>query len=72
MFKKTAEGNVAFTAEKNRVCGGPRVALLPDGTLACTYTVSSYVGANDFVLHIAYSRDSGATWTEGKPVWPNS
>jgi hypothetical protein len=70
MFKKINEGNVVFTAEKNKVCGGPRVALLPDGNLACTYAVSSYVGANDFVLHIAYSKDSGTTWTEGKPIWP--
>lgn len=53
MFKKINDGNVALTAEKNKVYGGPRVALLPDGTLACTYTVSSYVGANDFILHIA-------------------
>ncbi len=70
MFKKITEGNVAFTTEKNRVCGGPRVAVLPDGAIACTYIINSYVGSNDFVLHIAYSKDNGMTWTEGKPLWP--
>ncbi len=69
MFKKIAEGNVFFTAEKNKATAGPRVAVLPDGTLACTYMVNSYVGSNDFVAYIAYSKD-GSVWTEGKPIWP--
>jgi hypothetical protein len=69
MFKKISEGNVAFTAEKNKATAGPRVAVLPDGMLACTYMVNSYVGSNDFVAHIAYSKD-GSSWTEGKPIWP--
>ena len=34
MFQIISEGNVVFTTEQDRVCGGPRIVLLPDGRVS--------------------------------------
>ncbi|MCX5661860.1 MAG: sialidase family protein [Planctomycetota bacterium] len=49
---------------------GPRLAVLNDGTILCSYMVQSKLGINDFVPMLARSVDGGATWAELGPVWP--
>lgn len=69
MFRKISEGDVFFTAEENRTVIGPRMAVLPDGRIACTFHSRTKVGSNDFTPMIAYS-DDGVTWSEAKYLWP--
>lgn len=69
MFRKISEGDV-FTTTDPKVCtSGPRVAVLPDGTLACSFMVNSGGGKNDFVTMLSHCADDGQ-WSEAKPVWP--
>lgn len=70
MFRKIAEGDVFATTKENACTSGPRTAILPDGSLACTFMLNSTGGANDFVPMIAYSKD-GSNWTEATPIWPD-
>ncbi len=69
MFRKISEGDVFFTTEENRAVIGPRMAVLPDGRIACTFHSQTKVGSNDFAPMIAYS-DDGVTWSEAKYLWP--
>ena len=69
MFRKVAEGNVFATTAPKSDASCPRVAVLHDGTLACSFVINSTGGANDFVPMIAFSAD-GKSWTEATPVWP--
>lgn len=69
MFRKIAEGDVFATTKKDSCTSGPRMAVLADGSVACTFMINSTGGANDFVPMIAHSKD-GAVWTEAVPVWP--
>ena len=48
---------------------GPRLAVLPDGTIACSFMLNTKTGANDFVPMIAYSKD-GECWCEAKEIYP--
>lgn len=69
MFRKISEGDV-FTTTDPKVCtSGPRVAVLPDGTLACSFMVNSGGGRNDFVTMLSHCAEDGQ-WSEAKPVWP--
>ena len=68
MFRKISEGDV-FISKDGRMTSGPRVAVLPDGTLACSFMLNTKSGANDFVPMIAYSKD-GETWSEAKEIYP--
>ena len=68
MFRKIAEGDL-FSTTDNVCTSGPRVAVLADGTLACSFMINSKGGANDFVPMIAYSKD-GDSWSEATPIWP--
>ncbi len=68
MYRKISEGDV-FVSKDGRMTSGPRVAVLPDGTLACSFMLNSKSGANDFVPMIAYSKD-GETWSEAKEIYP--
>jgi len=48
---------------------GPRLAVLPDGGIACSFMLNSKSGANDFVPMIAYSKD-GKKWSKAKEIYP--
>ncbi|MCE9589295.1 MAG: glycoside hydrolase [Planctomycetes bacterium] len=52
------------------VCSGPRVAVTRGGVLLCSYMRQSKLAINDFVPYLASSRDGGATWDAGAPIWP--
>ena len=69
MFQKLAEGNVFQTTAPGRATSGPRTALLPDGSLICTFMLQTQTGSNDFTPMAAYSKD-GSVWSESQPVWP--
>ena len=69
MFRKISEGDV-YTTKESKMTSGPRVALLPDGTLACSFMLNSKSGANDFVPMIAYSKD-GEVWSEAREIYPH-
>ena len=69
MFKRISEGNV-YVNDDGRMTSGPRVAVLPDGTLACSFMLNSKSGANDFVPMICYSSD-GENWSEAKEIYPD-
>lgn len=69
MFKITAEGDVYSIRKTNRVAVGSRMALLPDGRIACTFNVQTKIGSNDFAPMISYSED-GNTWSEAHYLWP--
>lgn len=68
MFKKISEGDV-FATRENCATSGPRCAVLPDGGVLCTFMINSKGGANDFVTMAAYG-DSGLSFKEASPVWP--
>ena len=68
MFKKISEGDV-FVSRDGRMTSGPRVAVLADGSLICTFMLNSESGANDFVPMAAYSKD-GETWSEAREIYP--
>lgn len=68
MFRKTSEGDV-FVCKDGRMTSGPRVAVLPDGGLICTFMLNSESGANDFVPMAAQSKD-GELWSEAKEIYP--
>ena len=68
MFKKISEGDV-FVSADGRMTSGPRAAVLPDGSLICTFMLNSESGANDFVPMAAYSKD-GETWSEAREIYP--
>ena len=52
MFKKITEGNVAFTAEKNKVCGGPRIVLLSDETFLLVLWYQQMGGTGIRYVHL--------------------
>lgn len=68
MFRKISEGDV-FVSGDGRMTSGPRVAVLPDGALACSFMLNSKSGANDFVPMIACSKD-GEEWSEAREIYP--
>ncbi len=68
MFEIVAEGNVYLVKESGQAAGS-RTAVLPDGKLACTFTMNTKSGANHFVPMISYS-DDGEAWSEAKPMFP--
>lgn len=49
---------------------GPRLVVLNDGGLLCSFMVQTKLGVNDFVPMLARSTDGGKSWTELGPVWP--
>ena len=53
------------------VAAGPRCVVASNQELVCTYMVQSKLGINDFVPMLARSADSGRTWREQGPVWPD-
>ena len=69
MFRKISEGDV-FISKDGRMTSGPRVAILPDGTLACSFMLNTKSGANDFTPMIAYSKD-GEVWSDAKEIYPD-
>lgn len=69
MFKKISEGDVWFSFKEDEKFSGSRIAVLPDGKLACTFMKNTCGGSNDFVPLISYSED-GESWTEPKEIWP--
>lgn len=68
MIRKISEGDVVFQ-EQGKVNCGPRTALLPDGSVICTYMSQTAISSSDFVPMAAYSKD-GEHWSESKPIWP--
>ena len=68
MFHKISEGDVFVSSDK-RMTSGPRVAVLGDGSLACTFMLNSESGANDFVPMISYSKDEN--WSEAREIYPD-
>ena len=68
MFRKISEGDV-FVCRDGRMTSGPRVAVLPDGRLICTFMLNSESGANDFVPMAAWSAD-GERWGEARELYP--
>ena len=69
MFRKISEGDV-FVCRDGRMTSGPRVAVLPDGSLICTFMLNSESGANDFVPMAAWS-DDGEIWSEARELYPD-
>ena len=69
MFRKISEGDV-FVCADGRMTSGPRVAVLPDGRLICTFMLNSESGANDFVPMAAWS-DDGERWSEAREIYPD-
>lgn len=51
---------------------GPRSALTRTGEVVCVFGVQSDLGKNDFRPLLARSADGGVTWSEAKPLWPDS
>jgi len=70
MFKKISEGNVVCHTRGESKAAGSRIAVLPDGKLACTFNVKAKTESNDCITMISYSAD-GENWSEAKPVWPD-
>jgi hypothetical protein len=52
------------------IATGPRLALLSDGRIACSFMRQTALGTNDFEPWIAFSSDSGASWNEPRPLFP--
>lgn len=69
MFEIISEGNV-YLVEGEGKAAGSRTAVLPDGRLACTFTMNKKTGSNHFVPMIAYS-DDGEKWSEAECIWPD-
>lgn len=69
MFRKISEGDV-FVCSDGRMTSGPRVAILPDGDLICTFMLNSESGANDFVPMAAWSKD-GESWSDARELYPD-
>jgi len=55
MFEIVAEGNVYLVKESGKAAGS-RTAVLPDGKLACTFTMNTKSGANHFTFAPAARR----------------
>lgn len=51
--------------------GGPRCAVTRAGAVICVFVVQSEMGSNDFRPMVARSGDSGQTWSQGRPLWPD-
>lgn len=50
---------------------GPRLAVLPDGEVLCSWMRNSATGVNDFVPMLSRSRDQGQHWSDPTPIWPH-
>ena len=50
---------------------GPRLAVLPDGEVLCSWMRNSATGVNDFVPMLSRSRDLGQSWSEPTAIWPH-
>ncbi len=50
---------------------GPRLAVLPDGEVFCSWMRNSATGVNDFVPMLSRSCDLGQHWSEPTPIWPH-
>jgi hypothetical protein len=57
-------------AQADGIAVGPRLAVLPDGAIVCSWMRNSATGVNDFVPMLSRSRDLGRHWSDGTPVWP--
>lgn len=69
MFKILSVGDVIKRNPEEKGIAGSRIALLPDGRLACTFNESSASGVNDFATLISYS-DDGESWSGAKYAFP--
>ncbi len=63
MFKKISEGDVVLAKPGKNKPAGSRIAVLPDGKLACTFNVKERTESNDCITMICYS-DDGENWGE--------
>jgi hypothetical protein len=73
MTSVLAEGYVSRrqASTATAIAAGPRCVVAESGEIACSFVVQSALGVNDFATLIARSRDSGLTWDEARPVWPD-
>lgn len=55
----------------NVIAVGPRLAVLSDGQVLCSWMQNSATGVNDFVPMLSRSHDLGQHWSEPTPVWPH-
>ncbi|MBM3727981.1 MAG: exo-alpha-sialidase [Acidobacteria bacterium] len=67
MLETTAQG---FVLRTPFACG-PRCLAQPDGSLLASFMVQSGLGINDFVPMLSRSRDSGITWSDPVPAFPD-
>ena len=52
------------------VASGPRLAVLDNGEVVCTFMVQPALGVAGFVPLLTRSRDGGVSWDEPVAVWP--
>jgi len=69
MFKKISEGDIVSYNDEMISAAGSRIAVLPDGKLACTFNINVGTGKNGHKTVICYSED-GEKWSEPKPALP--
>ena len=69
MFKVISEGNIYETTQDSIVASLSRTAVLPDGRIACSFSIRSGPASIDTIPMISYSND-GITWGNAKPIWP--
>lgn len=62
---------VSCESSAKAIAVGPRLALLSDESVLCSWVQNSATGVNDFVPMLARSFDGGVHWSESKPVWPH-
>ena len=70
MFRKISEGNVVANPSSGKTYVAPRIAVLPDGKIAVSFTAETRINSEDFITMISYSED-GDNWSEAKVVWPH-
>jgi len=72
-FKIIEEGFVHRCPETGpeSVAATSRCAVTRTGEVVCHFHLQSDIGVNDFVPHIARSKDGGKTWHLQGPVWPS-
>ena len=70
MLQKISEGNVVANPSSGKTYVAPRIAVLPDGKIAVSFTAETRINSEDFITMISYSKD-GDNWSEAKVVWPH-
>lgn len=69
-FFETARGHVYRSPEgRSEVALNPRSAVFSDGEVACSFMLQSGFGMNDFKAMLAFSQDSGSSWSEPILLW---